>query len=103
MPAFGSSKIGVFSKTAIEDPNFETNFDPTTASANYIPTVGGGSGTPAPAPAPAPPPAPGVVRQVTETGKNIAQALPAPVRPLARQVLDDAAGIAEGVLPPPLR
>jgi hypothetical protein len=42
--AFGSAKIGVFSRTAIEDPNFETNFDPTTASANYIPTGGGPSG-----------------------------------------------------------
>jgi DNA-binding beta-propeller fold protein YncE len=44
MAAFGSSKIGVFSRTQIEDPNFETNFDPTTASANYIPTGGGPSG-----------------------------------------------------------
>jgi len=44
MAAFGSAKIGVFSRTAIEDPNFEANFDPTTASANYIPTGGGPSG-----------------------------------------------------------
>ena len=35
--AFGSAKIGVFNAAAIEDPNFETNFDPATASANYIP------------------------------------------------------------------
>jgi DNA-binding beta-propeller fold protein YncE len=42
VPAFGSSKIGVFTTAAIEDPNFETNFDPTTASANYITTSGGG-------------------------------------------------------------
>jgi hypothetical protein len=42
VPAFGSSKIGVFSTAAIEDPNFETNFNPTTASANYITTTGGG-------------------------------------------------------------
>jgi YVTN family beta-propeller protein len=42
VPAFGSSKIGVFSTAAIEDPNFETNFDPTTASANYITTTAGG-------------------------------------------------------------
>lgn len=42
VPAFGSSKIGVFSTAAIEDPSFETNFNPTTASANYITTTGGG-------------------------------------------------------------
>jgi hypothetical protein len=42
VPAFGSSKIGVFSTAAIEDPNFEANFNPTTASANYITTPGGG-------------------------------------------------------------
>jgi hypothetical protein len=44
MAAFGSPRIGVFSRTAIEDPAFEANFDPTTASANYIPTGGGTSG-----------------------------------------------------------
>ena len=44
MAAFGSAKIGVFSASAIEDPNFETNFDPTTASADYIPTGGGPAG-----------------------------------------------------------
>ena len=44
MAAFGSAKIGVFSRTAIEDPAFETNFNPLTASANYIPTGGGPSG-----------------------------------------------------------
>jgi YVTN family beta-propeller protein len=42
LAAFGSSKIGVFNTSAIEDPNFETNFNPTTASANYITTQGGG-------------------------------------------------------------
>ncbi len=42
VPAFGSAKIGVFSTAAIEDPNFETNFVPTTASMNYITTTGGG-------------------------------------------------------------
>src|SRR4029434_7431890 len=42
VPAFGSSKIGVCSTAAIEDANFETNFDPTTASANYITTTGDG-------------------------------------------------------------
>jgi YVTN family beta-propeller protein len=42
--AFGSSKIGVFSTADIEDPNFETNFDPTVESANYISTGGGPSG-----------------------------------------------------------
>src|SRR5262249_26775171 len=36
VPAFGSNKIGVFSTAAIEDPNFDTNFDPNAASANYI-------------------------------------------------------------------
>jgi hypothetical protein len=40
--AFGSAKIGVFSRAEIEDPNFESDFDPTTASANYISTGGGG-------------------------------------------------------------
>lgn len=39
--AFGSGKIGVFDVADIEDPNFESNFDPTTESANYI-AVGGG-------------------------------------------------------------
>ncbi len=42
--AFGSSKIGVFATADIEDPNFETNFDPTLQSANYISTGGGPSG-----------------------------------------------------------
>jgi hypothetical protein len=42
--AFGSHQIGVFSRTAIEDPAFEANFDPTAASADYIPTGGGTSG-----------------------------------------------------------
>ncbi len=39
--AFGSAKIGVFDTSDIEDPNFESNFDPTAESANYI-SVGGG-------------------------------------------------------------
>jgi len=42
--AFGSGKVGVFSSASIEDPNFATNFDPTTESANYIHTGGGPSG-----------------------------------------------------------
>jgi hypothetical protein len=42
--AFGSAKIGVFSSAEIEDPNFETNFDPTVESASYIATGGGPSG-----------------------------------------------------------
>jgi DNA-binding beta-propeller fold protein YncE len=36
--AFGSSKVGVFSTAALEDDSF----NPTTASANYIPVSGGG-------------------------------------------------------------
>ena len=42
IPAFGSSKIGVFSRTELEDPAFETNFDPAVQSADYLSTVGGG-------------------------------------------------------------
>jgi hypothetical protein len=42
IPAFGSSKIGVFSRTQLEDPSFEANFDPTVASGNYLDTLGGG-------------------------------------------------------------
>lgn len=42
--AFGSAKIGVFNVEDIEDADFEDNFDPTTQSANYIPTSGGPSG-----------------------------------------------------------
>lgn len=42
--AFGSAKIGVFDTADIEDANFESNFDPTTESANYIATGGGPSG-----------------------------------------------------------
>lgn len=42
--AFGSAKVGVFDASAIEDPNFETNFDPTVESANYISTGGGPAG-----------------------------------------------------------
>ena len=44
MAAFGSSKIGVFDTADIEDANFETNFDPTVESANYISVGGGPSG-----------------------------------------------------------
>jgi DNA-binding beta-propeller fold protein YncE len=42
--AFGSSKIGVFDTADIEDPSFEINFDPTSASADYFDTSGGPSG-----------------------------------------------------------
>ena len=42
--AFGSGKIGVFDTVTLEDPAFETNYDPTTASVNYIPTGGGPAG-----------------------------------------------------------
>ncbi|MEE2674405.1 MAG: DUF4215 domain-containing protein [Myxococcota bacterium] len=42
IPAFGSNKIGVFTRTELEDPNFETNFDPTTQSGDYISTSTGG-------------------------------------------------------------
>jgi hypothetical protein len=42
VPAFGSSKIGVFSTAAIEDPSFEANYYANAASANYITTTGGG-------------------------------------------------------------
>ncbi len=42
IPAFGSSKIGVFTRTELEDPAFEANFDPTTESADYLSTTGGG-------------------------------------------------------------
>ncbi|MEM7410208.1 MAG: hypothetical protein AAF430_08250 [Myxococcota bacterium] len=42
--AFGSAKIGVFDASDLEDANFETNFDPTVESANYIPTGGGPAG-----------------------------------------------------------
>ena len=33
---------GVFTQTELEDPNFEANFDPTTESADYLDTIGGG-------------------------------------------------------------
>ena len=42
IPAFGSSKIGVFSRAELEDPAFEANYDPTVQSADYLTTVGGG-------------------------------------------------------------
>lgn len=42
--AFGSARIGVFDTADIEDSNFESNFDPTAESANYIDTGGGPSG-----------------------------------------------------------
>ena len=42
--AFGSAKIGVFDTADIEDPAFETNFDPTVESAQYIATGGGPAG-----------------------------------------------------------
>jgi hypothetical protein len=42
IPAFGSSKIGVFTQAELEDPAFETNYDPTTQSSDYLSTTGGG-------------------------------------------------------------
>jgi DNA-binding beta-propeller fold protein YncE len=42
--AYGSAKIGVFSSATLENPAFESTYDPTTASANYIPTGGGPAG-----------------------------------------------------------
>lgn len=42
IPAFGSKKIGVFTRTELEDPNFETNYDPTTQSSDYLSTFAGG-------------------------------------------------------------
>lgn len=42
--AFGSAKIGVFSTADIESADFESEFDPIAASANYIATGGGPSG-----------------------------------------------------------
>ena len=42
--AFGSARVGVFSTADIEDPAFETNFDPTAESASYIDTGGGPAG-----------------------------------------------------------
>ncbi|MGE4607432.1 MAG: hypothetical protein AAEJ52_11890, partial [Myxococcota bacterium] len=42
IPAFGSSKIGVFTRAELEDPNFEANFDPTTESSDYLGTFLGG-------------------------------------------------------------
>ncbi|MFP6629416.1 MAG: DUF4215 domain-containing protein, partial [Myxococcota bacterium] len=42
IPAFGSKKIGVFTRTELEDPNFETNFDPTTQSSDYLSTFARG-------------------------------------------------------------
>jgi sugar lactone lactonase YvrE len=40
--AFGSGKIGVFTRAELEDASFETNFDPTVQSADYLSTTGGG-------------------------------------------------------------
>ena len=42
--AFGSAKVGVFDAAEIEDPNFESNFDPTAESGEYIETGGGPAG-----------------------------------------------------------
>ena len=42
IPAFGSQKIGVFTRTELEDGSFEANFDPTVESADYLATQGGG-------------------------------------------------------------
>jgi hypothetical protein len=44
LAAFGSGKVGVFNASDIEDANFETNFDPTAESANYIDMPNGPSG-----------------------------------------------------------
>jgi cysteine-rich repeat protein len=42
IPAFGSKKIGVFTRSELEDPDFEANFDPTTQSGDYLSTFSGG-------------------------------------------------------------
>jgi DNA-binding beta-propeller fold protein YncE len=42
IPAFGSAKVGVFTKTELEDPSFESNYDPTVESSDYLATTGGG-------------------------------------------------------------
>ena len=42
IPAFGSSKIGVFSRAELEDAAFDANFDPSVESASYLSTIGGG-------------------------------------------------------------
>ncbi|MFK7895386.1 MAG: YncE family protein [Myxococcota bacterium] len=42
LAAFGSSKIGVLTRAELEDPAFETNYDPTAQSADYLSTMGGG-------------------------------------------------------------
>jgi len=42
IPAFGSSKIGVFTQAELEDPAFEANYDPTVQSSDYLATTGGG-------------------------------------------------------------
>jgi len=42
IPAFGSSKIGVFSRIELEDPAFEANYLPAVQSADYLTTSGGG-------------------------------------------------------------
>ncbi|MGH0031176.1 MAG: YncE family protein [Myxococcota bacterium] len=42
IPAFGSSKIGVITQAELEDPSFESNYDPTVESADYLSTTGGG-------------------------------------------------------------
>jgi DNA-binding beta-propeller fold protein YncE len=42
--AFGSAKIGVFDTPDIEAADFETSFDPTAESGNYISTGGGPAG-----------------------------------------------------------
>ncbi len=44
LTAYGSAKIGVFSTAVLENPAFETSYDPTTASASYIQTGGGPAG-----------------------------------------------------------
>jgi cysteine-rich repeat protein len=45
IPAFGSKKIGVFTRAELEDADFENTFDPTVESADYLSTfLGGPSG-----------------------------------------------------------
>lgn len=40
--AMGSNKVGVFTRSELEDVDFETNYDPTTQSSDYLSTTGGG-------------------------------------------------------------
>ena len=42
--AFGSAKVGVLDVSELEDASFETNYDPTTESGDYLSTGGGPAG-----------------------------------------------------------